>query len=33
MDILEADSYLEKRRKLLRQRAGLTDRDKLKAMS
>ena len=32
MDILEEDDFLNSRRKLLRQRAGLTDQDKRKAI-
>lgn len=33
MDILQENNFLDERRKLLRQRAGLTDKDKRKAIS
>ena len=33
MDILQEKNFLDERRKLLRQRAGLTDKDKRKAIS
>ena len=32
MDILQEKNFLDERRKLLRQRAGLTDKDKRKAI-